>query len=67
MIITGQVARDHGCPFVSINPQVTISRLVQRLKGKTAYKLLHKFPHLHKKCWGDTYGYVAISVVAVAM
>jgi putative transposase len=33
-------------------PQVTISRLVQRLKGKTAYKLLHEFPHLRKKFWG---------------
>ena len=32
--------------------EVTISRLVQRLKGKTAYRLLHEFPHLKKKFWG---------------
>jgi len=33
-------------------PQVTISRLVQRLKGKTSFKLLNEFPHLRKTYWG---------------
>jgi transposase len=40
LIIKGHVSRDHVHLLVSIPPQVTISRLVQRLKGKTAYKLL---------------------------
>jgi putative transposase len=52
LIIKGHVAKDHVHLFVSIPPQVTISRLVQRLKGKTAYKLLQEFPHLRKKFWG---------------
>ena len=52
VIISGHVAQDHVHLFVSIPPQVTISRLVQRLKGKAAYKLLHEFPHWHKKFWG---------------
>jgi putative transposase len=52
IIITGHVSKDHVHLFVSIPPQVTISRLVQRLKGKTAYKLLHEYPHLRKKFWG---------------
>jgi len=52
VISSGHVAKDHVPLFVSIPPPVTISRLVQRLKGKTAYKLLHEFPHLHKKFWG---------------
>ena len=34
VIIKGHVAKDHVHLFVSIPPQVTISRLVQRLKGK---------------------------------
>ena len=51
-IMKGHVSRDHIHLFVSIPPQVTISRLVQRLKGKSAYKLLHEFPHLRKKFWG---------------
>jgi len=52
-IIKGHVSRDHVHLFVSIPPQVTISRLVQRLKGKTAYKLLQEYPHIRKKFWGQ--------------
>ena len=46
------VSKDHVHLFVSIPPQVTISRLVQRLKGKTSFKLLNGFPHLRKTYWG---------------
>jgi putative transposase len=38
--------------FVSIIPQVAISRLVQRLKGKTSYKLMSEFAHLKKAFCG---------------
>ena len=48
----GQVSKDHVHLLVSIPPQVTISRLRQGLKGKTAYKLLGEFPHLRKTFWG---------------
>jgi len=51
-IIRGHVSSDHIHLFISIPPQVTISRLVQRLKGKTAYKLLGEFASLRKKFWG---------------
>ncbi len=51
-IIKGHVARDHVHLFVSLPPQVTISRLVQMLKGKSSYKMMHEFPHLRKKFWG---------------
>jgi putative transposase len=50
-IMKGHISRDHIHLFVSIPPQVTISRLLQWLKGKTAYKLLAEFPHLRKKFW----------------
>jgi putative transposase len=52
LIIKGHVSRDHVHLLVSIPPQVTISRLVQRLKGKTAYKLLGEFAHIRKEFWG---------------
>jgi putative transposase len=52
-ILQGHVAKDHVHLFVSLPPQVTISRLLQRLKGKSAYKMLHEFPHLRKKFWGQ--------------
>jgi len=47
-IMKGQVSKDHVHLFVSIPPQLTISRLVQKPKGKTSYKLLSEFPHLQK-------------------
>lgn len=51
-IIKGHVSSDYVHLFVSIPPQVTISRLVQRLKGKTSHKLLNEYPHLRKTYWG---------------
>jgi len=51
-IMKGHVAKDHLHLFVSIPPQVTIRRLIQGLKGKTAYKLLGEVPHLQKQFWG---------------
>ena len=51
-ILKGHVSKDHVHLFVSIPPQVTISRLVQWLKGKSAFKLLQEFPMLQKQFWG---------------
>jgi putative transposase len=51
-IIKGHISKDHVHLFVSLPPQVTISRLLQLLKGKTSYKMMHEFPHLRKKFWG---------------
>ena len=51
-IIKGHVSKDHIHLFVSIPPQVTVSRLVQKLKGKTSYKLLNEFQQLRKTYWG---------------
>ena len=51
-IIKGHVSQDHIHLFVSIPPQVTVSRFVQRLKGKTSHKLLSEYPHLRKTCRG---------------
>jgi len=48
----GHVAKDHVHLFVSIPPQVTISRHLQWLKGKTAHHLLAEYPHLKKQFWG---------------
>jgi putative transposase len=52
LIIRGHVSADHVHLLVSIPPQLAVSRLVQRLKGKTAYKLLQEFTHLRKEFWG---------------
>jgi putative transposase len=51
-IIKGHVSKDHVHRFVSIPPQVTISRLVQRLKGRSSHKLLSEFHHIRKQYRG---------------
>ena len=51
-IMKGHVSKDHVHLFVSIPPQVTISRLLQWLKGKTAHHLMAEFPHMKKQFWG---------------
>ena len=33
-------------------PQISISKLAQYLKGKTARKILQEFPKLNKSFWG---------------
>ncbi len=38
-IQSGVVAKDHVHVLVSIPPQVSVSKLVQKLKGKSSYKL----------------------------
>ena len=51
-ILKGHVSKDHVHLFVSIPPQVTISRLVQRVKGKSSHRLLNEYSHLRKAFWG---------------
>jgi putative transposase len=53
----GEVLRGHLSPhhvhnMVTIPPQVTISRLIQRMKGKSSYLLFNEFPALRKRFWG---------------
>jgi len=51
-ILKGHVSKDHVHLLVSIPPQVTISRMVQKLKGRTSGKLMSEFTHLKKAFWG---------------
>ena len=51
-IMKGHESKDHVHLLISLPPQVTISRLLQWLKGRTANHLLAEFPHLKKQFWG---------------
>ncbi len=51
-IMKGHVSKDHVHLLISPPPQVTISRLMQWLKGRTAHHLLAEFPHLKRQFWG---------------
>lgn len=51
-IIKGHVSKDHVHLFLSVPPDISVSKLVQRLKGKSAYKLLQEFKGLNRQFWG---------------
>ena len=63
-ILSGVVARDHVHMLVSVPPQVSVSKLVQKVKGKSSYKLQREFAGLRKQYWGQRMwarGYFACS------
>lgn len=51
-IIRGRVARNHIHLHLSIPPYLSISKLVQYLKGVTSRKIQQQFPELRKRYWG---------------
>jgi putative transposase len=51
-ILPGPSAPDQVPVLSSSPPHVTRSRLSQRMKGKSAYRLMAAFPPLRKRCWG---------------
>ena len=63
-ILSGVVAREHVHMLVSLPPQVSVSKLVQKIKGKSSYKLQREFSVLRKQYWGQRMwarGYFACS------
>lgn len=63
-IIKGHVSQDHIHLFVSVPPNISISQLLQFLKGKSSYKLMFGFKELQKQFWGQhlwARGYFACS------
>ena len=54
-IMKGHISKDHVHLMVSLPPQVTISRLMQWIKGKTAHKMMLEFPPLKKGLLGWTH------------
>lgn len=63
-IIKGHVSADHVHLFVSIPPHMSISNVMQLLKGKTSRKILSNFKDMQKQFWGRHFwarGYFASS------
>lgn len=55
-IIIGHVSKDHVQLFESIPPQATIGLFVQKLQGKTPFKLFNEFSHFRKTYWSGHFG-----------
>ena len=51
-IIKGSISKDHVHLFISAPPFLSVSKLVQSIKGKTSYKLLSEFKELGRAFWG---------------
>ena len=63
-IVSGKVVCDHVHMFVSYKPQISVSKMVQYLKGTSSRILLAEFGQLRKEFWGRhlwARGYMAIS------
>ena len=51
-ILQGHVSRDHVHILVSAPPNLSASKIMQYVKGKSSRKLLMEFRHLNKQFWG---------------
>ena len=51
-IIKGHISRDHVHLFVSAPPHLSVSKLIQYLKGKTSLKIMMKFKSMNRQFWG---------------
>ena len=51
-IVKGVLARDHVHMFVSIPPQLALSKVMQRIKGRSSRRIQMEFPELRKRYWG---------------
>jgi len=51
-ILKGHVSRDHVHVFLSVAPHLSVSQVVQWLKGKTSRKLMMEYKSLSRAFWG---------------
>ncbi|MHC4114685.1 MAG: IS200/IS605 family transposase [Planctomycetota bacterium] len=51
-IIKGHVSKDHVHIFVSVPPHISVSTVMQSLKGKTSRKMMSEFKSLSRTFWG---------------
>ena len=52
-IMKGHVSVDHVHMHVSIPPNISVSKFMQYLKGKSSHRLQSEFKHLKKRYWGQ--------------
>ena len=63
-ILSGAVQPDHIHLLVSVPPNLSVSQLMQRLKGRSSRKMLQEYTELRRQFWGRHFwarGYFAAS------
>ena len=64
-IVSGSLSPDHIHMLISMPPSLSLSKLMQHIKGKSSRKILMEFSHLKKRYWGQHIwgrGYFAVTV-----
>jgi putative transposase len=64
-IVSGSMSPDHIHMLVSVPPSISVSKLMQYMKGKSSRKIMMEFSHLRKRYWGQhiwARGYFAVTV-----
>ena len=64
-IIKGSIGKEHVHMLVSCPPNISVSKLVQLIKGKSSRILLSEYKELKKRYWGQhlwSVGYFCRSV-----
>ena len=51
-IISGHVAVDHVHLLVSVPPNVSVSELMQRIKGRSSRRMMEEFGEIKRQYWG---------------
>jgi len=63
-IIKGHISSDHVHLFVSVPPHISVSKLIQYIKGKSSRKIMSEFKTISKMYWGRHFwarGYFVVS------
>ena len=45
----GVLSTDHVHMFISVPPQIALSKVMMRIKGRSSYKIQREFPELRKR------------------
>ena len=53
IIYAGAINRDHVHMLIGIPPNLSVSKAVQYLKGKSSHKLMSEYKQLRKRYWGQ--------------
>ena len=64
-ILSGSMSPDHIHLLISVPPSISLSKVMQYIKGKSSRKIMMEFVHIRKRYWGQHIwgrGYFAVTV-----
>jgi len=64
-VLSGNVCPDHVHLLISVPPHISVSKIVQYIKGKSSRKLQQEYSELKKRYWGQhlwARGYFAVTI-----